>query len=62
VIGLAGQFAAVEAAMTGRENLEMIASLFGQNRRAAKGSAAAVLDQFGLLEAGDRLARTDPER
>ena len=58
VIGLAGQFAAVEPAMTGRENLEMVASLFGQSRRAAKESAAGVLDQLGLVEAGDRLART----
>ena len=58
VIGLAGQFAAVEPAMTGRENLEMVASLFGQSRRAAKASAAAVLGQLGLVEAGDRLART----
>ena len=58
VIGLAGQFAAVEPAMTGRENLEMVASLFGLSRRAAKASAAAVLAQLGLVEAGDRLART----
>jgi ABC-2 type transport system ATP-binding protein len=58
VIGLAGQFAAVEPAMTGRENLEMVARLFGQDRRAAKSSAAAVLEQLGLVEAGDRLART----
>ena len=58
VIGLAGQFAAVEPAMTGRENLEMVASLFGQSRRAAKSSAAAVLEQLSLTEAGDRLART----
>jgi len=58
VIGLAGQFAAVEPAMTGRENLEMVARLFGQDRRAAKTSAAAVLEQLGLVEAGDRLART----
>src|SRR5260370_26695887 len=29
VIGLAGQFAAVEPAMTGRENLEMVGRLFG---------------------------------
>jgi ABC-2 type transport system ATP-binding protein len=58
VIGLAGQFAAVEPAMTGRENLEMVASLFGQSRRAAKASAAAVLAQLSLVEAGDRLART----
>ena len=58
VIGLAGQFAAVEPAMTGRENLEMVASLFGLSRRASKASAAAVLEQLGLVEAGDRLART----
>ena len=58
VIGLAGQFAAVEPAMTGRENLEMVGSLFGLGRRAAKASAGAVLEQLRLVEAGDRLART----
>jgi len=57
-IGLAGQFAAVEPAMTGRENLEMVARLFGQGRRAAKLSAASVLEQLSLLDAGDRLVRT----
>ncbi|HZW72324.1 MAG TPA: ATP-binding cassette domain-containing protein, partial [Caldimonas sp.] len=45
-------------AMSGRENLEMVASLFGQSRRAAKASAAAVLEQLGLTEDADRLART----
>src|SRR5213593_1313649 len=39
-IGLAGQFAAVEPAMTGRENLEMVARLFGQNRRSARENSA----------------------
>jgi ABC-2 type transport system ATP-binding protein len=58
VIGLAGQFAAVEPAMTGRENLEMVGSLFGLSRRAAKANAASVLEQLRLVEAGDRLART----
>ena len=58
VIGLAGQFAAIEPAMTGRENLDMVARLFGQSRRTAKASAAAVLEQLGLAEDGDRLART----
>jgi ABC-2 type transport system ATP-binding protein len=58
VIGLAGQFAAVEPAMTGRENLEMVARLFGQDRRGAKRSTQAVLEQLGLLDAADRLART----
>jgi ABC-2 type transport system ATP-binding protein len=58
VIGLAGQFAAIEPAMTGRENLEMVARLFGQDRRRARASAAAVLEQLDLVEVADRLART----
>jgi len=58
MIGLAGQFAAIEPAMTGRENLEMVARLFGQNKRAAKASTAKVLEQMGLADAADRLART----
>jgi ABC-2 type transport system ATP-binding protein len=57
-IGLAGQFAAVEPAMTGRENLEMVARLFGLNRREAKENSARVLEQMGLTEAADRLVRT----
>src|SRR6266545_7443314 len=36
VVGLAGQFAAVEEAMTGRENLEMVGRLFGLNRQWAR--------------------------
>jgi ABC-2 type transport system ATP-binding protein len=58
LIGLAGQFAAVEPAMSGRENLEMVARLFGQDRPAAKSSAEAVLEQLGLGDHADRLART----
>jgi ABC-2 type transport system ATP-binding protein len=58
VIGLAGQFAAIEPAMSGRENVEMVARLFGQSRRAAKASASAVLEQLGLSDDADRLART----
>jgi ABC-2 type transport system ATP-binding protein len=57
-IGLAGQFAAVEPAMTGRENLELVAGLFGQDRRTARRSATAVLERLGLTDAADRLART----
>jgi ABC-2 type transport system ATP-binding protein len=58
IIGLAGQFAAVEPAMTGRENLAMVARLFGHGRREAARKAGAVLEQLGLVEAADRLART----
>jgi ABC-2 type transport system ATP-binding protein len=58
VIGLAGQFAAVEEAMTGRENLRMVARLFGHGRRQAAANAAIVADQLGLTDAADRLVRT----
>ena len=57
VIGLAGQHAAVEEAMTGRENLEMVARLFGLDQRSARAAAASVLDQLGLTEDADRLVR-----
>jgi ABC-2 type transport system ATP-binding protein len=58
MIGLAGQFAAVEPAMTGRENLEMVARLFGLDRRSARSETAVVLERFGLADAADRLVRT----
>ena len=58
MIGLAGQYAAVEGAMTGRENLRMIARLFGHDRAAARRAADSVLEQLGLEDAGDRLVRT----
>jgi ABC-2 type transport system ATP-binding protein len=57
-IGLAGQSAAVEPAMTGRENLEMVARLFGQDARSARVNSAKVLEQLGLTDAAGRLART----
>jgi ABC-2 type transport system ATP-binding protein len=58
LIGLAGQSAAVEAMMTGAENLAMVARLYGAGRSQARRRAAAVLDQLDLTEAGDRLVRT----
>jgi ABC-2 type transport system ATP-binding protein len=58
VIGLAGQSAAVEPAMTGRENLEMVARLYGQRAREARASAAAILDQLGLTADAGRPVRT----
>jgi ABC-2 type transport system ATP-binding protein len=58
VIGLAGQFAAVEQAMTGRENLEMVGRLFGLGYQRARAAATAVLDQLQLTPDADRLVRT----
>jgi ABC-2 type transport system ATP-binding protein len=58
LIGLAGQSAAVEPAMTGRENLEVVARLFGHDRHAARANTEWVLHRLGLDEAADRLVRT----
>ncbi len=58
IIGLAGQHAAVEPAMTGRENLEMVARLFGLDRRSARSASARVLEQLDLVDAAARLVRT----
>jgi ABC-2 type transport system ATP-binding protein len=57
IIGLAGQFASVEPAMTGSENLPLVARLFGLDRRSARAAAADVLERLGLADAGDRLVR-----
>ncbi|MGH7685808.1 MAG: ATP-binding cassette domain-containing protein [Candidatus Dormibacteria bacterium] len=58
LVALAGQSAAVEPTMTGRENVEMIARLFGQSRTDARRNARSVLDRLGLTDAADRLVRT----
>jgi ABC-2 type transport system ATP-binding protein len=58
IIGLAGQSASVEPAMTGRENLEFVARLFGLGRRDARAAAARVLERIDLADAADRLVRT----
>jgi ABC-2 type transport system ATP-binding protein len=58
VIGLAGQNAAVEPTMTGRENLIMVARLFGHSSRQAAVNTVAVLRQLGLEEVADRLVKT----
>jgi daunorubicin resistance ABC transporter ATP-binding subunit len=57
-IGLAGQFAAVDAELTGRENVEMIARLYRLPGAEARRRVSEVLERFGLLEAADRRAST----
>ncbi|HEX5994307.1 MAG TPA: ATP-binding cassette domain-containing protein [Jiangellales bacterium] len=57
-IGLAGQHAAVDGHLTGRENVEMIGRLYGLSRRDAKTRAAAVVERIGLGAAADRQVRT----
>ena len=58
LVALAGQSAAVEPTMTGRENVEMIARLFGHSRTDARRNARAMLDRLGLSDSADRLVRT----
>ena len=58
MIGLAGQSAAVEQMMTGRENLVMVARLYGQGRAGAAASAERILEQMDLVDAADRLVKT----
>jgi len=58
MIGLAGQSAAVEEMMTGRENLVMVARLYGQGRAKAVASGQRILEQMDLVEAADRQVRT----
>jgi len=57
-IGLAGQFAAVDANLTGRENLRLIGLLTQMETSEIMPRAAELLDRFDLSEAADRPART----
>src|SRR6266498_2422452 len=57
LIGLSGQYAAVDAYLTGRENLRMIGRLYGFRRLAASRRAEELLERFDLLTAADRLVR-----
>ncbi|MCW3064287.1 MAG: hypothetical protein JWN32_1459 [Solirubrobacterales bacterium] len=58
LIGLAGQFAAVDETLSGRENLVLVGRLYGLPRREARARASEVLERLGLGDAGDRLVRT----
>jgi ABC-2 type transport system ATP-binding protein len=58
LIGLAGQYAAVDENLTGRENLEMVGNLNHLDRSSVGGRAKELLVQFDLADAGDRTLKT----
>jgi ABC-2 type transport system ATP-binding protein len=58
VIGLAGQYAAVDENLTGRENLRLIGRLTHQHRSVIAARAEELLERFGLEAAAGRPART----
>jgi daunorubicin resistance ABC transporter ATP-binding subunit len=57
-IGLAGQFAAVDEELTGRENVELVGRLYRLSGAKARTRAAEVLERFGLAEVADRRVST----
>jgi ABC-2 type transport system ATP-binding protein len=57
-IGLSGQYAAVDEALTGRENLVMIGRLYRLGRRRSAERATELLARFDLVDAADRPVKT----
>jgi oleandomycin transport system ATP-binding protein len=58
LMGLTGQFAAVDDYLTGRENLIMFGRLYHLSRAEAKRRADELLERFDLMDAAGRLAKT----
>ena len=58
LIGLAGQYAAVDETLTGRENLVMVGRLYRLGSQLAKARAEESLERLGLVEAADRPVKT----
>jgi ABC-2 type transport system ATP-binding protein len=58
LIGLSGQFAAVDENLTGFENLDMIGRLYRLGRSNARLRARELLDRFDLADAADRPVKT----
>ena len=58
LLGLTGQFAAVDEMLTGRENLQMFGRLFDLSAAEARRRADELLERFDLADAADRPART----
>jgi ABC-2 type transport system ATP-binding protein len=58
VIGLAGQYAALDGLLTGRENLELIGLWYHLDKREYRRRAQEVLERLSLTDAADRLVKT----
>jgi oleandomycin transport system ATP-binding protein len=57
LIGLTGQYAAVDELLSGKENLSMIGRLLGMRASAAQARATQLLEDFDLSDAAHKLAR-----
>ena len=56
-IGVAGQYAALDELLTGRENLEMVGRLYRVNAKDARSRATALIEHFELTDAADRIVK-----
>ncbi|HUH17281.1 MAG TPA: ATP-binding cassette domain-containing protein [Methylomirabilota bacterium] len=57
-LGVAGQYAALDEILTGRENLEMVGRLYRLSGREARQRAVELLDHFELADAANRTVKT----
>lgn len=58
LIGLSGQYAAVDEHLTAMENLEMIGCLYGMRRREARKKANELIERFRLSDSANRPLKT----
>jgi ABC-2 type transport system ATP-binding protein len=58
VIGLSGQYAAVDENLTARENLVLVGRLYRLSKADARTRAGELLEQFSLTDAADRVVKT----
>jgi ABC-2 type transport system ATP-binding protein len=57
MIGVSGQYAAVDENLTGFENLDMVGRLYHLSPAASRARARELIDMFDLVEAGDRVVK-----
>lgn len=58
MIGFAGQYAAVDGFLTGRETLEMVGKLYHMPAKEVKQRASELLERLSLADVADRIAKT----
>lgn len=57
MIGVSGQYAAVDENMTGFENLDMVGRLYHLSPQQSRDRARELIEMFDLVEAGDRVVK-----
>ena len=57
LIGVSGQYAAVDEDLTGFENLDMVGRLYHLGRARSRARARELLERFDLADAGDRTVK-----